>query len=258
MANETTALPFTGGRQLWVDNGDGTYSMGVSGGGGGGGTTNVQGTVASGTPDSGNAVKIGGLANLVAPTGVTQGSRVDAWFNARGALMAGGLSIAGADAQANQIALLTNQAGTAQITGAAGFVYNGATFDRQRGDTTGTFVIQKAATTGGTLTSKIISAATTNATVVKASAGQVYGIQLSNSGATWAFVKLYNKATAPTVGTDATIEVIGIPPGGRCEINRPIGMPFAAGIGLAITAGFADTDTAAVAAGQVVGSIHYA
>lgn len=258
MANETTALPFTGGRQLWVDNGDGTYSMGVSGGGGGGGTTNVQGTIADGATDSGNTVKVGGVVNVGAPTSAATGQRIPIWQNARGAVEVGAFATASTDATSNALAMLTTQTGTPLMGGAAGFVFNGSTFDRQRGDLIGTYVVQKAATTGGTLTSKIISAATTNATVVKASAGQVYGIQLSNSGAAWAFVKVYNKATAPTVGTDATIEVIGIPPGGRCEINRPIGMPFAAGIGLAITAGFADTDTAAVAAGQVVGSIHYA
>lgn len=117
--------------------------------------------------------------------------------------------------------------------------------------------ISKGTTTGGNLTSKILSAASTNATVVKASAGQVYGMQFVNTGAGWAFVKLYNKATAPTVGTDAVVEILGIPPGGAREVNRPIGMPFATGISLAITGAYTDADTTAVTAGQVVGSIQY-
>lgn len=262
MADQATALPFAGGAQKWVDNGDGTYSMGVavvSGGGGGGATTStVTGNVASGATDSGNAVKVGGLVNTGTPASLTTGQRGDVWLNARGAVEVGAFASAGADATGNALALLTTQTGTPLIGGAAGFVFNGTTYDRQRGDTTGTYVVQRAATAGGTLTARMISAAGTNPTSVKTSAGQIYGIQLSNSGAVWAFAKLYNKASAPTVGTDIPIELIGIPPGGRVEINRPVGMPFAAGIALAVTAGVADTDTTAVIAGQVVGSIHYA
>lgn len=118
-------------------------------------------------------------------------------------------------------------------------------------------VIDKPSTTGGTLMTRILSAATTNAAVVKASAGMVYGMQFNNSGATIAFVKLYNKATAPTVGTDVTVDVLAIPAGGSREVSRPLGMVYSAGISYAITGGFADADTAAVAAGQVVGSIQY-
>lgn len=117
--------------------------------------------------------------------------------------------------------------------------------------------VSRGVTTGGNLTLKVLSAATTNATVVKASAGQIYGIQFVNTGAGWAFVKFYNKATAPTVGTDAVVEILGIPPGGAREVNRPIGMPFAAGIAMAITGAYTDADTTAVTAGQVVGSIQY-
>ena len=55
------------------------------------------------------------------------------------------------------------------------------------------------------------SAATTNATNVKATAGNIYTINLSNNGAAAAYFKLYNKATAPTVGTDTPLDVITIP-----------------------------------------------
>lgn len=57
------------------------------------------------------------------------------------------------------------------------------------------------------------SAATTNATSVKATAGNIYTITLSNNGAAAAYFKLYNKATAPTVGTDTPLDVITIPAG---------------------------------------------
>lgn len=98
----------------------------------------------------------------------------------------------------------------------------------------------------------INSAATTNATSVKASAGTLYGITCSNAGAAAAFVKLYNKASAPTVGTDVPVITIPIGASGVVSLNLgELGHRFATGIALAITNLVADTDTTAVAAAQV-------
>jgi hypothetical protein len=57
---------------------------------------------------------------------------------------------------------------------------------------------------GSTTPSKITatSAATTNATSSKTTAGNLYEITVSNPSAATVYLKLYNKATAPTVGTD--------------------------------------------------------
>jgi hypothetical protein len=95
------------------------------------------------------------------------------------------------------------------------------------------------------------SAATTNGTVIKASAGNVYNITASNNGAATAFVKLYNSTTV-TVGTTAIAVIIPVPAGG--VINVPfgaLGSRFSTGICLSITNLIADADTTAVAAGQV-------
>lgn len=101
------------------------------------------------------------------------------------------------------------------------------------------------------------SAATTNATSVKATAGNIYTITLSNNGAAAAYFKLYNKATAPTVGTDTPLDVIPIPASGFVTVNSTRGIRFATGIGYAITNLIADSDTTAVAAGQVKVHISY-
>ena len=53
--------------------------------------------------------------------------------------------------------------------------------------------------------SHIVSAATTNATSVKASAGIINDIVVGNNGAGVAYFKLYDKASAPTVGTDTPV-----------------------------------------------------
>ncbi len=115
-------------------------------------------------------------------------------------------------------------------------------------------------TTGGVAPTVVNSAASTNLTSLKAAAGQVFGVQLSNSGAAWAFLKLYNKASAPVLASDVPAMIIGIPPGGRCEVNRVMGNPFSTGIAYAIVGGAtgaANTDTTAVAVNQVVGTIDY-
>lgn len=98
----------------------------------------------------------------------------------------------------------------------------------------------------------INSAANTNLTAVKASAGTLYGLVARNTGAGAAFIKLYNKASAPVVATDVPVLVIEIAAGGLVQVNfAAVGHRFATGIALAITGAQADTDATAVAAGQV-------
>lgn len=115
-------------------------------------------------------------------------------------------------------------------------------------------------TTGGATAAKLISAATTNATALKASAGTLYTVHIFNSGGTPCYLKFYNKASAPTVGTDVPVLVIGVPAGASIDAGIPesIGVAFATGIAYAITGGIADNDTTAVALNQVALSLTYA
>ena len=96
------------------------------------------------------------------------------------------------------------------------------------------------------------SAATTNPVLVKGSAGTLFNITASNIGAAAAYLKLYNKATAPTVGTDVPVLTLQIPAGGFVSPQfGTLGHRFATGIGIGITGGAADNDTTAIAAAQV-------
>jgi len=100
--------------------------------------------------------------------------------------------------------------------------------------------------------SNINSAATTNATIVKASAGSVYNIAISNVSASPRYVKLYNKATAVTVGTDVPVLTIVVPAGTLVQNNFGIlGHRFTVGICLAITGAAADNDTTVIGANEV-------
>lgn len=115
--------------------------------------------------------------------------------------------------------------------------------------------------TGGSTSFKLISAASTNATSVKASAGKVVGIQAFNLNAEERFLKFYNKASSPTVGTDTPIKVLAIPgatTGAGFVVSLPHGIGFSTGIALALTTGIADADTGAVAASEIVVNLDYA
>lgn len=108
-------------------------------------------------------------------------------------------------------------------------------------------------------THHLISAATTNATSVKASAGNIYGGAITNNGAANAYFKLYNKASAPTVGTDTPIATLLIPPSRTLYLASvwPLGCRLTTGIAYALTTGMAVADTAAVAAAQCSVHINY-
>jgi hypothetical protein len=98
----------------------------------------------------------------------------------------------------------------------------------------------------------VSSLATTNAALILTGSSGLGAFYASNTGATDAFVKLYNKATAPTVGTDVPLMVIRVPATGQVELTPGFtGYRFPLGLGIAITGAAADSDTTAVALNQV-------
>jgi hypothetical protein len=100
------------------------------------------------------------------------------------------------------------------------------------------------------------SAATTNEVLILTGTSGLQAFYATNTGAAAAFVKLYNKATAP-ISTDIPAMILPVPAAvsgvpGVCTL--PIGFSgfrFALGLGIRITGAVADADTTAVAAGQV-------
>lgn len=113
----------------------------------------------------------------------------------------------------------------------------------------------------GTNAFKLISLATTNANNVKASGGNLYSIIAIGLTSTVRYLKLYNKASAPTVGTDTPIMTIPVPAntqGAGVAIPFSMGVNFPLGIAIAITSGSADNDTGAVGAGDVIVNLTYA
>jgi len=80
------------------------------------------------------------------------------------------------------------------------------------------------------------------------------GFIANNKNAATLYFKLYNKATAATVGTDTPLLTIGIPPtvtGGLTQIDFREGIPFSAGISLGATTAAAVADTGAPSANDL-------
>ncbi len=102
-----------------------------------------------------------------------------------------------------------------------------------------------------------ISAASTNADTVKAAAGLVTGYYIANVAGAFRFVKLYNKASNPTVGTDVPRCVYGIPGGGAANMNFDPPLLFETGIAIAMVTGIADASAAAVGANEVAVTLHF-
>lgn len=144
--------------------------------------------------------------------------------------------------------------GTGSISGAQGLPVNIVSGSV---GVTSTTIAAGSATIGGLTAIKVLSAATTNATTVKASAGRIYGYSFANFTAAWKFVRFYNKATAPTVGTDAPLMTVAVPPNGTADFEQTVPISFATGIGYSITGAVADLDATAVAAADVQGFLLY-
>jgi hypothetical protein len=80
---------------------------------------------------------------------------------------------------------------------------------------------------------------------------------VTNNGAATAYFKLHNSTTV-TVGTTAVATWVNIPAGTSVDFDfGPIGMRYGTGICYSITGAVADTDTTAVAAGQVKVNLSY-
>ena len=109
------------------------------------------------------------------------------------------------------------------------------------------------------LASNINSAATTNLTSVKNAPGTLFHIVATNTSTTAiAYLKLYNKASAPVLASDVPVLTIPLAVSSKNEIDfGTLGHRFSSGIALAITGGAADTDTTAVAASQVKALVSY-
>lgn len=205
----------------------------------------VVGDVAHDGADSGKPVKIGGKSSSAVPTAVSTGDRVNAWFTNEGALVIAAASYpgsAGAD-NINGLIGLGRRDGVAAnpepLFVSAGELNKNARFDRP---------------TKAHSTSRLLSSAnTTNGTLVKNSRSNLHRVHGYCAASAPIFLKLYDKASAPTVGTDVPVITIRLANGAYFDHSwGSRGRGFDLGIGYAITGVAADNDTTAIASGDVL------
>lgn len=110
---------------------------------------------------------------------------------------------------------------------------------------------------GGPWMAHYLSAANTNATLVAAGAHNVYQIIAINTTGTIYYLKFYDKALAPTCGTDTPSLTLPVPfgqssSGGGFVIPMPTGSRFLAGVGFCLVGGIADNDNSNAATGIAI------
>jgi hypothetical protein len=104
---------------------------------------------------------------------------------------------------------------------------------------------------GGLSHSRFLTIASTNLGVAKAGMGQFYGYVISNDTANKLYLKLFDKAANPVLGTDSPFTTIVIPgnsngaTGAQEFVN---GVALTNGLAYAVTGAIADADTTPVAA----------
>lgn len=217
------------------------------------------GSVAIDAALSGNPIITGGRASTATPTAMSADNDVQAvWLTRTGATVIDG-------------ALVDDSAftpGTTRVIAIGHQADETATDSVDEGDI-GTprmtldrkvIVTPYAHAGGGYTPVSTVSAASTNATSLKGSAGTVGAVTVTNVNAAMRYLKFYNKATAPTVGTDTPVYVIPLPgntAGAGATVDFPCGLSFTTGIAWALTTGATVADTGAVAASEIIVSIAY-
>ncbi len=176
-------------------------------------------------PNADGSINVGG-----SPAGTAQNSAITTQAGANPVAIA---TAAGADS-------VSNSGVNVLSVRAYNMLWNGATWDRMA-----------KANNCNRLPS---SAASVNATLVKSTPGNVHFVGGVNTNAAIRYLKLYNKASAPTIGTDTPLMTFALP--ATAPFNIPIadiGIYFPLGIGFGLTTGAPDADTGAVAAGDILG-----
>ena len=104
----------------------------------------------------------------------------------------------------------------------------------------------------------LIAANTINNNLIYKGIGNVLQMECFNNSSTIAYVKLYDKATAPaTTDTPFWEGMIPAPTSGGGGYSVSINRPFANGLGIIVSGGIAYNDNTAVAASTYIINLSY-
>jgi hypothetical protein len=112
----------------------------------------------------------------------------------------------------------------------------------------------------GTTAFSLLSAGTTNATLIKRGAGRVVSIHAVNTNASLRYLKMYDTDRIPVAGSGIPTRRYAIPAsttGLGFVLTPGVPMAFLSGIGFTITGGVADSDTTVLTANDVILTIEY-
>lgn len=99
---------------------------------------------------------------------------------------------------------------------------------------------------------KYLSAASTNSNLVQTGKSSLRAGVVVNTTATVYYLKLYDKSTSPTCGTDVPKWTVPLTANAVTPLPVSDGLQFYLGLGFCITAGIADNDVANAAVGVAV------
>jgi hypothetical protein len=113
-----------------------------------------------------------------------------------------------------------------------------------------------ASTSGGYSNYHVVSGASTNAANIKASAGQIYTINIHNAAATALYVKFHNTAGTPTAGA-SVVYTVAVQSDVPRTVTFPHGLAFSTGIGITTVTGITDAASTGVGASELVIDVSY-
>jgi hypothetical protein len=112
-------------------------------------------------------------------------------------------------------------------------------------------------TTGGLTLHRRLSTGT-DSTNVKNAAGQLFWGFVTNTNASARYIKFYNSASAPTLGSGTPVLTFLVPPGSSgLQITAEQGLAFSTGIGYTLSTGATDADAVTVAANEIIVNLGY-
>lgn len=103
----------------------------------------------------------------------------------------------------------------------------------------------------------LISAVGQNEHTILGSSALLTGYYICNIASAYRYVKLFNKATTPVVGTDTPAMTLGIPPITAANIGFESFPEFPLGLGIATVSGIADADITDVGINELAVNIFY-
>jgi len=224
MANKTTIVRGPDGTPLpilLIDNGDGTYSIGMSSAGGASDPVTVAGPL-------GRAADAASVSTALSTEDVALLGALLAVFPTTLDTNSGNKS-----ASTLRVVLATDQPA---LTNAQP-------------------VSLQPTTTGGSSVYRNINLSTTGQ-VVKNAAGQLYSYYIYNNATAVRYLKIYDKATAPDQN-DTPVMTYPIPAGSAANVAFPNGVAFANGISVRATTGVGDSDTGAPSSNDVITNLNY-